>query len=159
LAVGTDSDSPQLQRETLRNELYEAYHSVWCAAASFAPTVMVLDDLLWADPASVELMIELFPLVDEVPLLLLCSFRPERQSRAWRVKQTAETDYPHLIRGVTERRKRGKDDSSTDQEPVPAVASQVTAPNVIQRPPTPVADMPALPPLKLSWDGKGNWER
>ena len=27
--------------------------------------------------------------------LLLCSFRPERQSPAWRVKQTAETDYPH----------------------------------------------------------------
>ena len=95
LAVGTDSDGPQLQGEALKHELYEACHSMWRAAASFAPTVMVLDDLHWADPASVDLMIDVFPLVDEVPLLLLCSFRPERQSPAWRIKQTAETDYPH----------------------------------------------------------------
>ena len=26
---------------------------------------------------------------------MLFSFRPERQSPAWRIKQTAETDYPH----------------------------------------------------------------
>ena len=57
--------------------------------------MIVVDDLHWADPASVELMIDVFPLVDEVPLLFLCSFRPERQSPAWRVKQAAETDYPH----------------------------------------------------------------
>ena len=69
--------------------------------ASFAPTVIVVDDLHWADPASVEMMIHMFPLVDEVPLLLLCSFRPERQSQAWRVKQSAETDYPHSYTEIT----------------------------------------------------------
>ena len=95
LLVGTDSDGPQLQGEALQHEVYKACHSMWRAAASFAPTVIVLDDLHWADPASVELMIDMFPLVEEVPLLLLCSFRPERQSPAWRVKQVAETDYPH----------------------------------------------------------------
>ena len=95
LAVGTDSDGPQLQGEALQHELYEACHSMWHVVASFAPTVIVVDDLHWADPASVEMMIDMFPLVDEVPLLLLCSFRPERQSPAWRVKQAAETDYPH----------------------------------------------------------------
>ncbi|MCH7479346.1 MAG: CoA transferase, partial [SAR324 cluster bacterium] len=95
LAVSTDSDGPQLQGEALQHEVYEACHSMWHAAASFAPTVLVIDDMHWADPASVELMIDMFPLVDEVPLLLLCSFRPERQSPAWRVKQAAETDYPH----------------------------------------------------------------
>ena len=95
LAVGMDSDGPQLQGEPLKHELYEACHSMWRAAAAFAPTVMVLDDLHWADPASVDLMIDVFPLVDDVPLLLLCSFRPDRQSPAWRVKQAAETDFPH----------------------------------------------------------------
>ena len=95
LAVGTDLDGPQLQGEALQHELYEACHSMWRAAASFAPTVIVMDDLHWADPASVDLMIDMFPLVDEVPLLLLCSFRPDRQSPAWRIKQAAETNYPH----------------------------------------------------------------
>ena len=100
LAVGTDSDGPQLQGEALQHELYEACHNMWRATASLAPTVIVLDDLHWADPASVEMMIRMFPLVDEVPLLFLCSFRPERQSPAWRVKQNAETDYPHRYKEI-----------------------------------------------------------
>ena len=95
LAARTDSDGPHLQAEDLQRELYVACHSMWRAAASVAPTVIVVDDLHWVDPASVDLMIDMFPLVDEVPLLVLCSFRPERQSPAWRVKQAAETDYPH----------------------------------------------------------------
>ena len=60
-----------------------------------------MDDLHWADPASVQLMIDLFPLLEEVPLLLLCSFRPERQSPAWRVKQAVETEYPHIYTEVS----------------------------------------------------------
>ena len=56
---------------------------------------MVLDDMHWADPASVDLWQYHLSLVDEIPILLLFSFRPERQSPAWRIKQTAETDYPH----------------------------------------------------------------
>ena len=100
LAVGTDSDGPQLQGEALQRELYEACHSMYRAAASFAPTVIVLDDLHWADPASVEMMIDLFPLVDEVPLLFLCSFRPERQSPAWRIKHAAETGYSRVYHEV-----------------------------------------------------------
>ena len=96
LAFRTDSDIPQLEGEALQHEVYNACHGMWRAAASFRPTALVLDDLHWADPASVDLMVDLFSLVDEVPLLLICSFRPERQSPAWRMKQTAEVDYPHL---------------------------------------------------------------
>ena len=96
LAFRTDSDIPRLEGEALQHEVYNACHGMWRAAASFRPTALVLDDLHWADPASVDLMVDLFSLVDEVPLLLICSFRPERQSPAWRMKQTAEVDYPHL---------------------------------------------------------------
>ena len=96
LAFRTDSDIPQLEGEALQHEVYNACHGMSRAAAYFRPTALVLDDLHWADPASVDLMVDLFSLVDEVPLLLICSFRPERQSPAWRMKQTAEVDYPHL---------------------------------------------------------------
>ena len=95
LAIGTDSDGPQLKGATLQQELYDACHSMWREFAKIAPTVLVLDDLHWADPASVDLLIDLFPLFDEMPLLLLSSFRPERQAPAWRLKQAAETEYPH----------------------------------------------------------------
>ncbi|MBQ11285.1 MAG: hypothetical protein CMJ45_07040 [Planctomyces sp.] len=95
-AFRKDADNPHLEGEALQREVYNACHSMWRASASFRPTALVLDDLHWADPASVDLMVDMFSLVDEVPLLLLCSFRPERQSPAWRIKQTAEIDYPHL---------------------------------------------------------------
>jgi len=101
LALDNAADSPQLKGEAAQRELYDACHSWWRAAASYSPTVIVMDDLRWADPASVELMIDLFPLMEEVPLLLLCSFRPERQSAAWRIKQAAETDFPHIYTEIT----------------------------------------------------------
>jgi predicted ATPase len=62
---------------------------------ALAPLVMVIDDLQWADVASTELLLHLLALTEEVPILFLCAFRPERQSPAWRVKVKAETDYPH----------------------------------------------------------------
>ena len=95
-AVGTESDGPQLRGEALKQELYHANRAILHASASHAPTVVVLDDLHWADPASVDLLIDNhLSLADEVPILSIFSFRPERQSPAWRIKQTAETDYPH----------------------------------------------------------------
>jgi predicted ATPase len=57
--------------------------------------VVVLDDLQWADQASIELLIHLLSLTDEVPILVLCAFRPERQSPGWQIKVAAETNYPH----------------------------------------------------------------
>ncbi|MBC8280398.1 MAG: AAA family ATPase, partial [Chloroflexi bacterium] len=96
LAFDDKAAGPQVQRE-----LHDACDSLWRAAATHRPTVIVMDDLHWSDPASAQLMIDLFPLMEDVPLLLLCSFRPERQSPAWRVKQTAETEFPHIYTEVT----------------------------------------------------------
>jgi predicted ATPase len=63
--------------------------------------VMVFDDLHWSDQASVDLLVHLLALVDEAPVLLICAFRPERQSTAWQVKLKAETDYPHRYTEIT----------------------------------------------------------
>ena len=101
LALERASDGPQVNGEAAQRELYDAFHGAWRALAAYSPTVLVMDDLHWADPASVQLMIDLFPLLEEVPLLVLCSFRPERQSPAWRVKQAAETEYPHIYTEVS----------------------------------------------------------
>ncbi|MGD2058963.1 MAG: adenylate/guanylate cyclase domain-containing protein, partial [Anaerolineales bacterium] len=59
------------------------------------PIVLVLDDLHWADPVSVELIVHLFGLTDEIPVLYLCSLRPYRRSAGWQIKLSGETDYPH----------------------------------------------------------------
>ena len=95
LSISSGSEEPQLEGEALKRELFDAVTSIWRRLATDGPTVMVFDDLHWADPASAELLGHLFQLADEVPILFLCATRPERQSPAWQVKQLAETDYPH----------------------------------------------------------------
>jgi len=61
------------------------------------PSVAVYDDLHWGDPASVDLIGELFAVAEDTPILFLWTMRPERESAAWRLKERAARDYPHLF--------------------------------------------------------------
>ena len=88
-------DAPDFSADELREDIYLITYQAWREEAAVMPVVMVNDDLHWADQASVDLLIHLFELTEEVPILFVCAFRPERQSPAWRLKLTAETDYPH----------------------------------------------------------------
>lgn len=88
-------DPGQLQTETFRavTELVEA-------AAARRPLILVLEDLHWADSASIDLAINLLGLTDHVALLLLFLFRPRRQEISWTVHEAAERDHKHRYRRV-----------------------------------------------------------
>jgi predicted ATPase/class 3 adenylate cyclase len=58
-----------------------------------SPPVIVFDDLHWADPASVDLLTELFQLTNEIPILFLLIFRPERNSGAWTAREIASRNF------------------------------------------------------------------
>jgi class 3 adenylate cyclase/tetratricopeptide (TPR) repeat protein len=91
----SDDGQPLLSGEDLKPELFEGMLTLIRAWATAKPTVLVFDDLHWADPASLELIRHLFPLTDEVPLLFLCVFRPNRHSPVWTIKQTAESEWSY----------------------------------------------------------------
>ena len=95
MANGSGNGAAQLEGEAVKQELFDAMEELWRQLNSRGPAVMVLDDLHWSDPASVELLLHLFQLAEEASILFLCSFRPDRRSPAWRVKQTGEGEYPH----------------------------------------------------------------
>jgi class 3 adenylate cyclase len=59
------------------------------------PRMLVFEDLHWCDEADLDLLIETAKLVDELPCLILASFRPDRLAPSWRLKQWLETEYPH----------------------------------------------------------------
>jgi predicted ATPase len=88
-------EAPDYPAEVVRKDIFETVYPAWLAAARSGPRVLVLDDLQWADTASIELLIHLFRVVEEAPILFICAFRPERQSPAWQVKLRADTDFPH----------------------------------------------------------------
>ncbi|MGD2178282.1 MAG: ABC transporter substrate-binding protein, partial [Anaerolineae bacterium] len=85
-----DTDSQDLKTSTFR-----AIETLIACAASEHPLVLVCEDLHWADPTSIELLQQLLSLTDRTGLLLICVFRPRRESRCWRVREAAARDYPH----------------------------------------------------------------
>lgn len=95
LATEMDSSKPHLEGEAFKRQLFGAVFNIWRQTAAQSPVVLVFDDLHWADRASVELLVHILRLTEEVPILFLCAFRPYRQAPAWKVKQAAERHYPH----------------------------------------------------------------
>ena len=100
LAVDDSSNGQELEGEALKRELFETNLRVWQQQADQLPTVLVFDDLHWADSASTELLGHLFRLTDAVPILFLGAFRPDRSAPSWRVKQIAEADFPHRYKEI-----------------------------------------------------------
>jgi len=91
LALDGGSD---LEGEALKDELFEANLRIWRRQADRLPTVLVFDDLHWADPSSTELLTHLFRLTDAASIMFLCAFRPDRAAPSWRVKQSRRPSSP-----------------------------------------------------------------
>jgi class 3 adenylate cyclase/tetratricopeptide (TPR) repeat protein len=100
LGVGEQNELTKLEGEALKRKLFAAVEKAMAAVAGKGGLILVLDDLHWADDASVELVLHLFRLTNRSPVLFLCAFRPHRHSAGWRVKLGAETDYPHRYQEV-----------------------------------------------------------
>jgi class 3 adenylate cyclase/tetratricopeptide (TPR) repeat protein len=62
--------------------------------------VLVLEDLHWADPTSVDLLESLLPLANRAAVLILALFRPQREELAWRFHERAARDYAHRYTAI-----------------------------------------------------------
>lgn len=100
LGMGQGGSESEVEGEALKHRIFEANRQLWRHRAGLSPVVAAFDDLHWADPASIELLIDLFQLSDSAPILFLCAFRPDRQAPSWQVKQEAEIEYPHRYQEI-----------------------------------------------------------
>jgi class 3 adenylate cyclase/tetratricopeptide (TPR) repeat protein len=62
--------------EEMQRQVFTAVRALVARFAAVAPTVLVLEDLHWADPTSLRLTAELAELAKDRPLLLLATSRP-----------------------------------------------------------------------------------
>jgi predicted ATPase/class 3 adenylate cyclase len=95
LGVKQQSENDLLEGERLKRAIYKELLASLDFLVQQGPTVIAIDDLHWGDETSIDFIIHLFQLSDRLPILFICSFRPDHASSAWRIKQTAETDYAH----------------------------------------------------------------
>ncbi len=72
-----------LAGESRRWQLFELIPDLLRQLCRHYPVVLVLDDVQWADPTSLQLVERIAPLTAELPLLLLLALRPEMETRAW----------------------------------------------------------------------------
>lgn len=88
--AGMDSGAEQMRRET-----FAAMEGLLEAVARRRPTVIVCEDLHWADPTSLDLLEQAFTLTDRAPLLFVCALRQDPEHGSWRVREIAARRYPH----------------------------------------------------------------
>ncbi len=89
----SDEINQPTKGEAVRREIFESILNIWSVKAGEKPLITVFDDLHWADSASIELLDYLLQLVPQMPILLLCAFRPHRDSSAWQLKNKLAKDY------------------------------------------------------------------
>lgn len=85
-----------LDPQVLQNQYREALTRLFEKLSKRQPLVLVLDDIHWADPASVELLTNLLPLTAKSAILFCMLTRPDEDTPGWRlVSEARKSD--HLV--------------------------------------------------------------
>ena len=82
--------------EAFKRELYAVTEYLFSGMFADRPSGLVFEDIQWSDPASVDLMLHLLPLVEKVPLVMIFSLRPDRQAAGYKLKKHADEKHHHL---------------------------------------------------------------
>ena len=99
LDLTVDEDGPNsiqsLGSETLKHQTLQSLSIYFSKVARIQPTVLVLEDVHWADPSSLKAIEEMLALTDRTPLMILLLMRINPNHGSWGIKLKAETDFPH----------------------------------------------------------------
>ena len=90
----------ELNRESIQHQTFEAFAELVCRLASHEPVCLVLEDLHWADDATLDLLEELLRVTDEEGVGLLFLYRAEREHGSWHLGERARQRYPHRYREI-----------------------------------------------------------
>src|SRR5205085_12699451 len=93
--LDNQSGALPLDVDNFKRELRDAMEAWFRVRFSGTPTLLAFDDLHWSDSASIELLRQLLPLANELPLVIVGIMRVERQAPAWQIKVVAEDEYSH----------------------------------------------------------------
>ncbi|MBA2783050.1 MAG: AAA family ATPase, partial [Rubrobacteraceae bacterium] len=90
-----------LEGDALVEHITRATRGYLRASASLMPTVIVLDDLHWADTASLDLLLGVAGLVEDLPLVITCLLRPDKDAPSWsaieRVRSKLSGPYTEIL--------------------------------------------------------------
>ncbi|MBN1657894.1 MAG: tetratricopeptide repeat protein [Anaerolineae bacterium] len=85
----------ELEPGVRQKQTFWAAREFLTAAARRRPLVIVLDDLHWADEASLALFENLLTVTDMAPLMFCLIFRERHDKGCWRLRDRAAAEYSH----------------------------------------------------------------
>lgn len=91
----------ELDPQVRQKQTFWAMREFFASMARQHPTIIVLDDLHWADETSVALIDDLLEVVLHVPLMLCLIFRPLRDKGSWQLRNKAANAFHHRYLEVT----------------------------------------------------------
>ena len=102
LSFGPDADAKlaELSPEAAQFRTFEVVRHLIQRLAEDGPVVMAFEDLHWADATSLLLLEQLFADTEALPLLIVCTGRPERDHPSWRLKDETARTMPHRFREI-----------------------------------------------------------
>lgn len=78
-----------LEGPALQARYVAAFSELLKAIAIEQPTILVTEDVHWADPSSVELGLQVLPMVTDAPIVVVLVSRPDKDSQGWRMIEQA----------------------------------------------------------------------
>jgi len=90
-----------LEPPQLRQRISQATLDLMEGLAAKQPLVLVLEDIHWIDPSSLDQLEQVMGVCDRARLLILALFRPRRQEPSWRFHEIAGQDYSQCYTSLT----------------------------------------------------------
>ena len=103
MGLGAGDDTARLARldpEELQRATFSSLRALVSRLTAYGPTVLVLEDLHWADPTSIRLTEEVAALVGDGPLLVLLTHRPEPDPGVTALEEALANDRTLSLRRV-----------------------------------------------------------
>ena len=89
-----------LASDALQHETFYWLYQLVCALAAERPLCLVLEDMHWADEATLSLLDELLPAVEQSPVCFLLVHRSDPDHPAWQLVDRARRRLRHVFREV-----------------------------------------------------------
>jgi len=93
--------SAAMDPRALQSQLVLALRSIVEALVARGPLILAVEDLHWADPVTIEILIVLGELTDLLPLMILVTSRPDHDGGSWDFRFHAQRNYPHRLTELT----------------------------------------------------------
>jgi ABC-type transport system substrate-binding protein/class 3 adenylate cyclase len=90
----------ELSHENVQQRIAETVADLAVTLSDRRPLLLVIDDLHWADPATLALVERLLDVTEQASVGIAMVYRSERDSGAWALAERARQRFPHRFREI-----------------------------------------------------------